>query len=108
MNKILTLSLVMAVLLIPILTFAGTCGVGDDCQYCATQELCEAEANCIWNVDTCEFDGLIPLASGTITGLLSFIGGFFTDLSLVVVLAIGLPLGFWVISRVIALVRARA
>jgi len=39
--------------------------------------------------------------------MLAYAGTLFTDLSLIVVLAVGLPLGFWVIRKVISLVRAR-
>lgn len=39
--------------------------------------------------------------------LLAYAGDLFTDLTAVIVLAIGLPMGFWVIKKVISLVRAR-
>jgi len=39
--------------------------------------------------------------------LLAYAGDLFTDLNLIVILAIGLPMGFWVIRKVISLVRAR-
>jgi hypothetical protein len=39
--------------------------------------------------------------------LLAYSGDLFTDLSLLIVLAIGLPLAFWVIRKTISLVRAR-
>ena len=41
------------------------------------------------------------------TDLLAYAGDLFTDLNAVVILAIGLPLGFWVIRKIISLVRAR-
>lgn len=55
------------------------------------------------------------LAAGTYINLpvnfiedcMAYVSGLFTDLSLVVILAIGLPLGFWVIRKTITLVRAR-
>ena len=37
----------------------------------------------------------------------AYAGQLFTDLNLIIVLAIGLPLGFWVINKIISLVRAR-
>lgn len=42
-----------------------------------------------------------------ISSLTAYAGTLFTDLSLLVVLAIGLPLAFWVLRKVISLVRAR-
>lgn len=39
--------------------------------------------------------------------MLAYSGTLFTDLSLLIVLAVGLPLGFWVIRKVITLVKAR-
>lgn len=41
------------------------------------------------------------------TSTLAYAGQLFTDLSLIIVLAIGLPMGFWVIRKIISLVRAR-
>lgn len=43
-----------------------------------------------------------------ITASLAYVGQLFTDLTLLIYLAIGLPLGFWIIKKVIGLVRARA
>lgn len=45
--------------------------------------------------------------AGFITASLAYVGQLFTDMSLLIYLAIGLPLGFWVIRKVISLVRAR-
>ena len=42
-----------------------------------------------------------------VSSVLAYSGTLFTDLSLVVILAIGLPVAFWVIKKVIGLVRAR-
>lgn len=50
---------------------------------------------------------MIPFATAQVDGILAYAGNLFTDLSLLIILIIGLPLGFWVISRVISLVRAR-
>jgi len=41
------------------------------------------------------------------TSTLAYAGQLFTDLSLVIVLAIGLPMGFWIIRKIISLVKAR-
>jgi len=42
-----------------------------------------------------------------ITDMLAYVGTLFTDLNLLIVLVIGLPLAFWVIRKTISLVRAR-
>lgn len=49
----------------------------------------------------------ITLPENFITDCLAYVGTLFTDASLLIILAIGLPLGFWVIHKVIALARAR-
>jgi len=41
------------------------------------------------------------------TSTLAYAGQLFTDLNLIIILAVGLPLGFWVIRKIISLVRAR-
>lgn len=50
---------------------------------------------------------IITLASTTATDILAYVGNLFDDLTLIVILAIGLPMGFWVIGKVISLVRTR-
>jgi hypothetical protein len=50
---------------------------------------------------------IITLSEGFATSTLAYAGQLFTDLNLLVVLVIGLPLAFWVVRRVIGLVRAR-
>lgn len=49
----------------------------------------------------------ITLGDTFLADLLAYTGKLFTDISPLVILVIGLPLGFWVIRRVIGLVRAR-
>lgn len=49
----------------------------------------------------------IELPVGFIDDCLAYVGGIFSDLKVVIILVIGLPLGFWVIRKVISLVRAR-
>lgn len=49
----------------------------------------------------------ITLPASTTPDLLAFAGGLFTDLWVLISLAIGVPLAFYIISRVIGLVRAR-
>lgn len=49
----------------------------------------------------------ITIPAGMPADMLAYAGEMFTDLSLLVVLAIGLPLAFWVIRKTISLVRVR-
>jgi len=49
----------------------------------------------------------ITLPDGMVADLLEYGSQLFTDLNLIVILAIGLPLGFWIIRKVLSLVRAR-
>ena len=49
----------------------------------------------------------LPLSSTFASSTLAYAGQLFTDLSLVVYLTIGLPLGFWIIKKIISLVKAR-
>ncbi len=51
---------------------------------------------------------MITLPTDFISSLTAYIGDLFTDLNPLIVLAIGLPLGFWFIGKVISLVRGRA
>lgn len=52
-------------------------------------------------------DPILTIDEGFVTSTLAYVGQLFTDLTLVIVLVIGLPLAFWVIRRIIGLVRAR-
>ena len=52
-------------------------------------------------------DSIITLGETFATDVLAYAGQLFTDLNLLILLAIGLPLGFWVVRKVISLVRAR-
>jgi hypothetical protein len=47
----------------------------------------------------------ITLPGSFIADITAYAGTLFTDLSSVVILAIGLPVAFWVISKVIGLAR---
>jgi len=53
------------------------------------------------------FATILTITEANITDMLGYAGTLFTDLSLLIILVIGLPLGFWVIRKVISLVRAR-
>jgi len=50
---------------------------------------------------------IIAVDSADVNSLLAYVGDVWTDFSLLILLAIGLPLGFWVVRKVISLVRAR-
>jgi len=50
---------------------------------------------------------LITLPEGFVSEMTGWIGNVFTDLSPLIVVAIGLPLAFWGIARVIGLFRMR-
>ncbi len=64
--------------------------------------------NGIGYIDTLEYRvSTITISADFTTSTLAYAGALFTDLSLVIYLAIGLPLGFWVIRKVISLVRVR-
>lgn len=52
-------------------------------------------------------DPILTITSAFITDSLAYVGQLFTDLNLVIILVIGLPLGFWIIRKTISLVRAR-
>lgn len=49
----------------------------------------------------------ITVPAGMPADILAYSGDLFTDLTLLIILAVGLPLGFWVIRRVVSLVKAR-
>jgi hypothetical protein len=50
---------------------------------------------------------ILTVSAGDITGLLAYVGGLFEDFNVLILLMIGLPLGFWIIRKVVSLVRAR-
>jgi hypothetical protein len=52
-------------------------------------------------------DQIFNVDAGFVTSTTAYIGQVFTDLTLILVLIIGLPLAFWAIRRVIGLVRVR-
>lgn len=49
----------------------------------------------------------VELPEGFIASIMEYATQLFTDINLLVILAVGLPLGFWIIRKVIALVRVR-
>lgn len=52
-------------------------------------------------------ESMVSFTSESLAGVLQYPTEIFTDLKFYVALIIGLPLGFWVIRKVISLVRAR-
>jgi len=50
---------------------------------------------------------LLTLPTDFVSNLTAYIGQLFTDLSPVIVLAIGLPLAFWFVKKTISIVRTR-
>lgn len=50
---------------------------------------------------------VLTLPEGFLTAAIGYVSTLFTDLYTIIALAIGLPLGFWVIRKVVGLVRAR-
>lgn len=54
------------------------------------------------------FAGTIATVDATfINGMLGYVANVWTDFSLLIVLAIGLPLGFWIVRKAISLIKAR-
>jgi len=53
-------------------------------------------------------DPILTIASGSTASILSYAGQLFTDTSTLVWLAIGLPVGFYVINKAISIVAGRA
>jgi hypothetical protein len=49
----------------------------------------------------------LSLPEGFGASVLEYGSQLFTDLSLLIILAVGLPVGFWIIRKVISLVRVR-
>lgn len=50
---------------------------------------------------------IIDVSTTSVASVLAHVSDLFTDLSVFIWLAIGLPLGFWVIYKVIGLIRGR-
>jgi len=52
-------------------------------------------------------ESILSFTSESLAGVLTYIPELFGDLKLLIVVIVGLPLGFWVIRKTISLVRAR-
>ncbi len=50
---------------------------------------------------------IINIEEGMVSSILEYVGDLFSGVYLLVLLVIGLPLAFWVVRRVIGLVRVR-
>jgi hypothetical protein len=48
---------------------------------------------------------IITLPADFVTSSMAYIGQLFTDMTPAIILVIGLPLAFWAVAKVIALVR---
>lgn len=61
-----------------------------------------------WDTLTYEMSiASVSIPADFVSSTLAYAGDLFTDLNIVIVLAIGLPIGFWIIRKVISLVRVR-
>lgn len=52
-------------------------------------------------------DPILTVSSTDITSLLAHVSTLVADVNLVIMFAIGLPLGFWIIKKTIGLIRTR-
>jgi len=50
---------------------------------------------------------ILEFTTPSVDGILAYTGTLFTDLAGLIVLIIGLPLAFWVVRKVISVVRSR-
>jgi len=48
---------------------------------------------------------IITLPDGFTDDMLAYVGQLFTDLNLLILVVLGIPVAFWIISKVIGLVR---
>lgn len=48
---------------------------------------------------------IIPVGASFVQDALAYVGNVFTSLSTLILLIIGVPVGFWVITKAISLVR---
>ena len=108
MNRITTIlltSAVVGILVLPSIVL-GACGDRPLCAECLTQETCEAKLLCAWETDKCENQEIVSIAAGDMTTALGHVGDLFASAKLLILLAVGLPLGFYVITRTLRLVPA--
>lgn len=81
-------------------TYPGCTGLCDfECD--AGYEWDEGMASCM----EIPYEPTLIFTSTDTTSLLTFVGEVFSDFKLLVILIIGLPLGFWLIRKVISLIK---
>lgn len=102
-TKSILLSLAVVVALVVPMMVLGACGPRPNCDDCETEQTCEAEFLCYWDVDECLEQTITPVSSGDITTTASYVSGLFTDAKLLILLAVGVPLAFWIIKRSVAI-----
>lgn len=101
MKKALILLTIAA--LLPSVLLAA-CGPRPNCGDCVAEETCEAQLLCYWDGEDCYNQGIAEIEATDITTTASHISGLFTDMKLLILLVIGVPLGFMIIRRAIAIV----
>ena len=52
-------------------------------------------------------DAIIPITETFVSSSLAYVGQLFTDVSLLLYLLVGIPIGFWIINKVIGLAVGR-
>jgi hypothetical protein len=76
----------------------GTCAINSDCQ----SNFCNADT---CGVQTAETSPILTLPDAAVADLTAFVGHFFSDLWVLIALVIGIPLAFYVIRKIISLVK---
>lgn len=106
MNRITKILLISAVgiLAIPLISLAA-CGPRPDCADCVSTSTCEAELLCSWDsIEVeCVDQTISPVSSGDITTLTGHVSDLFSDIKLLVLLVIGVPLAFYVIGKALGI-----
>jgi len=110
MNRITTIlltSAVVGILVLPSIVL-GACGDTPLCPECLTEKTCEDKLLCTWDgvEEECVNQEIVSIAAGDITTALGHVGDLFASAKLLILLAVGLPLGFYVIVRTLRLVPA--
>ena len=66
-----------------------------------------AVAGALGFAGSCFAYGILDVASGSVATIMTYTTDLFTDVWVIVALAVGLPLAFYVIRKVISMVRVR-
>ena len=105
MKRIISASALLLILGVFVaLPVLAACGGRPDCGDCVAQETCETKLLCYWDTDTCYDQPLMGIASGDITAVLGYGKDLFANAKAIVLLLIGLPVGYWIIKKAIGLV----